>query len=413
MSDLPLQNIRIIDHTIAWAGPQGTHLLADMGAEVIKVEACNRPDIMRGGGRLAKKADKFWERGSWFIQLNRNKLGITVDLGKQEGKELYLKLVAVSDVVWDNFTPRVMPNLGLDYEELRKVKPDIIVLHQPGYGTSGPYRDAPAFGDCINAFSGLDDITGYPGGRPLRPGIAYGDPTSGFAAALAVLAALHYRSLTGKGQLIDVSHFEISSKAMDGLVEYAMNGRIQERMGNRDITMAPQGCYPCRGDDKWVVITIADDPEWKEFGRVLGNPEWTQDPRFATVEGRRQHHDELDRLIASYTSSHDRYEVMSLLQKAGIAAAPVLYPGELLTDTHFVQRGFFEESTHPYAGTQLLPGMLYKMSHTPCRIRFPAPLFGEHNRYVYNEILDLSEDDIEQLTKVEIIGDKPRFAGLE
>jgi crotonobetainyl-CoA:carnitine CoA-transferase CaiB-like acyl-CoA transferase len=381
-----------------------------MGAEVIKVEACSKPDVMRGGGRRARKADKFWERGSWFIQLNRNKLGITVDLSKKEGKELYLKLVAVSDVVMDNFTPRVMPNLGLDYEELRKVKPDIIVLHQPGYGTSGPYRDAPAFGDCINAFSGLDDITGYPDRPPLRPGIAYGDPTSGFAAALAVLAAVHYRSLTGKGQLIDVSHFEISSKAMDGLLDYAMNGRVQERTGNRDVAMAPQGCYPCRGDDKWVVISIASDDDWVEFGRALGNPKWTKDPRFATVVGRRQHHDKLDRLIAAWTSTHDRCEAMSLLQKAGIAAAPVLYPGELLTDTHFVQRGFFEESTHPYGGTQLLPGMLYKMSQTPCHIRFPAPLFGEHNRYVYQELLGLSDREIAELTEAGIIGSEPLFA---
>lgn len=410
MNDLPLQNIRIIDHTIAWAGPEGTRLLADMGAEVIKVESCTRPDVMRGGGRLLGIVDKFWERGAWFIQLNRNKLDITVDLSKKEGKELYLKLVAISDVVIDNFTPRVMPNLGLDYDELKKVKPDIIVVHQPGYGCSGPYRDAPAFGDCINAFSGLDDITGYPDGTALRPGIAYGDPTSGFAAALGILAALHYRSLTGKGQLIDISHFEITSKAMVGLIDYAMNGRVTARMGNRDATMAPQGCYPCLGDDKWVVITIADNDDWKKFGEALGDPEWCLDPRFATIEGRQQHHDELDKLIAVWTSCHDRYQVMSLLQAAGIAAAPVLYPGELLTDTHYAERGFFEKSVHPYAGTWLLPGMLCKMSHTPCGTRSPAPLLGEHNRYVYQELLGLSDDEIAELTEKGIIGTEPLYA---
>lgn len=408
MADLPLQNIRIVDHTIAWAGPQGTLMLADMGAEVIKVEACKRPDIARGGGRLISP-DKFWEKGPWFTPHNRNKLGITLDLSKKEGKELYFKLVKVSDVVIDNFTPRVMPNLGLDYEVLKKVKPDIIVVHQPGYGSSGPYKDAPAFGDTINAFSGLDNITGYPD-KFVRPCIAYGDPTSGFAAALSILAALHYRSLTGKGQLIDVSHLEITSKAMDGLLDYAINGRVQERIGNRDDIMAPQGCYPCQGEDEWVVITIASDHDWNEFGRVLGNPEWSKDLRFATATDRRAHHDELDRLIAAWTSLRDRYEVMDLLQKVGIAAAPVLHPGELLTNTHFVQRGFFEESNHPYAGTLLLQGISYKMSRTPCHIRLPAPLFGEHNRYVFQGILGLSEDDLAQLAKDGIIGDEPLYA---
>ncbi|MBA7687467.1 Succinyl-CoA:(R)-benzylsuccinate CoA-transferase subunit BbsF [subsurface metagenome] len=408
MTDLPLQTIRVIDHTIAWAGPQATGLLADMGAEVIKIEACQRPDSMRVGGRMLG-LDKFWERGHWFTLLNRNKLGITIDLKKKGGKELYFKLVKVSDVVIDNFTPRVMPNLGLDYEELKKVKPDIIVVRMPGYGTSGPYRDAPAYGPNISAFSGLVDITGYAGGPPMPINMAYGDPTAGFAAALAVLAAVHYRSLTGKGQFVDVSHLEILSKATDGVLDYAMNERIQKRIGNRNAFMAPQGCYPCRGDDKWVVITIADDQDWGEFGKALSSPEWTQDPRFATLKGRQQHHDELDRLIASWTSSRERYEVASLLQKAGIAAAPVLHPGEMLTDTHFVQRGFFEESTHPYAGAYLLSGMLCKMSHTPCHVRFPAPLFGEHNQYVFKEILGLSEDDIAQLNRDKITGNEPQY----
>ena len=200
MTELALQGLRIIDHTIAWAGPQGTLLLADMGAEVIKVESCNRPDVMRGGGFYGRSVQNFWETGPWFIQLNRNKLDITIDLGKPEGKALYLKLVKISDAIIDNFTPRVMPNLGLGYEDLVKVKPDIIMVHLPGYGSTGPYKDAPAYGDCINAFSGLDNITGYPDKPNIRPGIAYGDPTSGFAAAFGLLAALHYRQRTEIGR---------------------------------------------------------------------------------------------------------------------------------------------------------------------------------------------------------------------
>ena len=206
-----------------------------------------------------------------FIQLNRNKLGITIDLSQKAGKELYFKLVAVSDVVIDNFTPRVMPNLlGLDYEDRKKVKPDIIAVRMPGYGTSGPYKDAPAFGDCINAFCGLDDITGYPDGGPQRPGIAWGDPTSGLAAAFAILAAVHHRSVTGQGQYVEISHLEAATNAMDGLIDYAMNKRVQKRMANRDNFMAPQGCYPCKGDDQWIVITIADGSDWANFGAAPG-----------------------------------------------------------------------------------------------------------------------------------------------
>lgn len=409
MAHMPLEGIRVVDHTIAWAGPQATQLLADMGAEVIKIEAINRVDVMRGGGRRAGKDDKFWERGGWFIQLNRNKLDITIDLSQKAGKELYFKLVAISDVVIDNFTPRVMPNLGLDYEDLKKIKPDIIVLRMPGYGTTGPYRDAPAFGDCINAFCGLDDITGYPNGGPLRPGIAWGDPTSGIAAAFAILAAVHYRSVTGEGQYLEVSHLEASSNAMDGLLDYAMNRRVQKRMGNRDNFMAPQGCYPCKGDDQWITITIADDSDWVCFGTALGNPQWSKDPRFVTVAGRRKHHDELDKLIGTSTRSYDRYEIADLLQRAGIAAAPLLHPGELLKDPHYVERGFFEESDHPCEGKLLLPGMVYKMSETPCCVRTHAPLLGQHNEYVYKELLGLSKEEMEELTGKGIIGTEPLF----
>jgi crotonobetainyl-CoA:carnitine CoA-transferase CaiB-like acyl-CoA transferase len=409
MAALALKGIRIIDHTIAWAGPQGTLLLADMGAEVIKVEACNRPDVMRGGG-LSGRFPKFWETGPWFLQLNRNKLGITIYLGKPEGKALYLKLAKVSDAIIDNFTPRVMPNLGLDYEELKKMKPDIIMVHLPGYGSTGPYKDAPAYGDCINAFSGLDNITGYPDMPNMRPGIAFGDPTSGFAAAFGLLAALHYRQQTGKGQVIDVSHFEATSKAMTGLLDYAINRRIQRPMGNKDTRFAPQGCYPCLGDDRWVVITISSDKDWLVFTEILGNPEWVHDSRFATNAKRQENHEELDRLISAWTCKHERYEIMRLLQEAGIAAAPVLESGELLKDPQFEARSFYEASVHPYTGNKLLPGTAYKMSQTPGGTRWSAPLFGEHNEYVFKNILGLSSAEIEELTQKGIIGTEPSYA---
>ena len=410
MAGLPLEGIRILDHTIAWAGPQGTVVLADLGAEVIKIEALFRFDGMRYHGIRFGMKEKFWEKAPWFIQVNHNKLGITLDLSKERGKELYLKLVRISDVVINNFTPRVMPNLGLDYEQLCEVNPEIIMVSMPGYGCTGPYAHAPAFGDCINAFCGLDEITGYEDSPPMRPGIAYGDPTGGFSAALAVLSALHYRFKTGKGQCVDVSHFEASTKCMDWLLDVAINRRVRSRVGNRDDYAAPQGCYPCKGDDKWAAISITCDEEWRKFGGLLGLPDWSSDPRFATSAGRREHHDELDKHIAAWTSLHDRYEVMDLLQKAGLASAPMLYPGELPQDPHFASRGFFEEVDHPYAGKRLLPGVLAKMSESDCRIRFPAPLLGQHNEYVYQELLGLTDDEMDELAKDGIIGTEPSFA---
>jgi crotonobetainyl-CoA:carnitine CoA-transferase CaiB-like acyl-CoA transferase len=411
MTEFALKGLRIIDHTIAWAGPQGTLLLADMGAEVIKVESCTHPDVMRGGGSVFGRGNpKFWEMGPWFLQLNRNKLDITIDLSKPEGKALYLKLVTISDAIIDNFTPRVMSNLGLSYEELKKVKSDIVVVHLPGYGSTGSYKDAPAYGDCINAFSGLDNITGYPDKPNMRPGIAYGDPTSGFAAAFGLLSALHYRQRTGKGQVIDVSHFEATSKAMVGLLDYAINRRIQQPMGNKDARFAPQGCYPCKGDDKWVVITIASERDWLEFIKILNNPEWAYDSRFATSANRKEYHEELDKLIGAWTCQHNNYEIMRLLQEVRIAAAPVLESGELIKDPHFEARGFYETSIHAYTGTKLLPGTAYKMSRTAGGTRWSAPLFGEHNDYIFKDLLRLSDAEIAELTQKGVIGTEPSYA---
>jgi crotonobetainyl-CoA:carnitine CoA-transferase CaiB-like acyl-CoA transferase len=410
MERLPLEGIRILDHTIAWAGPQATVILADMGAEVLKIEPTLRFDGLRYMGLdHSGTKEKFWEKSSWFIQVNRNKLGLTLDLSQEKGKELYLRLVKISDVVINNFTPRVMPNLGLDYERLREVKPDIIMASMPGYGCTGPYKDASAFGDCMNAFCGLDDITGHEGEPPMRLGIAYGDPTSGFAAALAIVAALRYRFKTRKGQFLDISHMEAVSKGMDGLIDYAMNKRVQKRMGNKDKYAAPQGCYPCRGTDKWAVISIATDEEWDSFCRAIDDPEWSRDARFTTFADRWEYHEELDKHVATWTSSHDRYEVMDLLQKAGVAAAPVLYPGELLEDSHYKSREFFEEADHPHAGAKLLPGMICKMSDSPCRTRFPAPCLGQHNQYVFQELLGLTDEEMSEITDAGIIGTEPQF----
>jgi len=410
MGRLPLDGITIIDHTVAWAGPQGTVVLAGLGAEVIKIESPNRFDGMRYHGIRFGMLDTFWERAPWFIQVNHNKLGITLDLNQEKGKALYLKLVQISDVVINNFTPRVMPNFGLGYERLRQAKPDIIMVSMPGYGCTGPYRNAVAFGDCINAFCGLDEITGYEGGPPMRPGIAYGDPTGGFAAALAVLSALYYRQKTGRGQFVDVSHFEAASKCMDWTLDYAMNGRIRSRMGNRDDYAAPQGCYPCRGEDRWVVISITSDEEWRTFCDITEHEAWSRDPRFINASGRWEHHEALDRLIAAWTGPQDRYAVMAKLQKAGLAAAPVLYPGELPEAPQFQARGFYERVEHPHAGTRWLPGMIGRMSGVDLKIRYPAPLFGQHNDYVYRELLGVTEQEMVELTAEGVIGRRPTFA---
>ncbi len=415
-----LRGLRVIDLSQVFAGPYATKLLGDMGAEVIRVECAARSGRggvlprMRPGGVFGSSfphgdtGERSYNRFAYYNEVNRNKLAITLDLSKPLGVEIFKKLVKISDAVVENFTPRVMENFGLDYPALNKVNPQLIMLSMSGYGGDGPYRDHVAYGEGIEAMVGLSHLAGYPDDGPLRPGVAYADATSGLHATFALLAALRYRRLTGKGQHIDLSMREAVTPLLgEFIMDYAINHRVAKRMGNRHPSMAPHGCYRCRGDDSWVAIAVSCDEEWRSLRNAMGNPPWAGEERFATLGGRLENLEELDRLIEGWTSQYDHRQLMEALQRAGVRVGAVLNVAELVQDPHLGQRGFFEQLTHPEAGTHLYPGVSWKMSATPGSLRLPAPRFGEHNQYVFGELLGMSEGQILKLAEEGITASEP------
>ena len=419
MTTLPLNGIRVIDLSRWFAGPMAGRLLGDMGAEVIKIESLRQMDPWRGpvvyDDRMSpryptgKSMERPYNCSGGFNLQNRNKYGVTLALDTPQGKEIFKKLVKIGDVVLENYSPRVMENFGLDYPVLKELNPQIIMISLPALGGTGPDKDYVAFGQTIDCMSGMAYLTGYIGEEPmLESGLAYGDPLSGMNAAFAILAAMHHRRKNGEGMHIDLSQVEgLIAFQADAIMDYTMNGRVRERMGNRHPSMAPHGCYRCQGEDEWVVIAIPSDAAWQRFCQAVGQPSWVEDPRFSDVLSRYQNQDELNKLIEGWTSNHDHYEVMRILQAADIPAGPVLDAKELVEEPHLNERGFFKMVTHPEAGTHPYIGMYAKFSKTPGGIRMPAPCLGEHNQYVFGELLGLSREEMAQLEQDKVIGTIP------
>ena len=416
MAGLPLSGIRVLDLTQPYAGPTCTRILSDLGAEVIKLEGLKRTDITR----LLVIADNdshddFWNRMGYFLYRNAGKKSLTLDFNEPDAVELLKRLIPHMDVVAESFTPRVMAQHGLAYESLRNIKPDLIMIALSGYGQNGPWRDYSAYGMGLEPASGISSFTGYRGGEPLRTGISFTDPYSGIAGAGAVLAALHYGRRTGKGQFIDLSEQEAAIPIGGyALMDYALNGREPERIGNRSPWFAPQGCYPCRGEDNWLVLTVRDDAEWQAFCEAVGQPKWAGDERFADVLGRHRHHDELDELIAFWTREQGHIEAMHLLQAAGVTAAAVLNPKEVLLDPHLRERGYFETIDQPDVGPRPVPRQTgARFSAFDVSTRAPAPKLGEHNKEILQGLLGLSDEEISGLQEQNIIGDRPELAAGE
>ncbi len=409
---LPLEGIRVVDLSHVYAGPTCTRILAELGADVIKVEAAMRFDITRGliltdndhGGQP-------WNRASYFAVRNAGKRAITLDLSNEKGIDLLKRLIGLSDVLVESFTPRVMKAFGLDYEAVRGVKPDIVMLSMSGYGQTGSQTDYSAYGMGLEPASGISQLTGYRDGPPIRSGISFTDPIAGVMAAGAVLAALHYRGRTGKGQFIDLSEQEAAIPLIGAaLMDYVMNGRLTERQGNRSAVAAPQGCYRCRGDDRWLVISIESDEEWASFCRAAGHPQWETDERFADILARHEHHDALDELIEGWTREQDAYEAFHLLQRAGVKAAPVLDGKDMLLDPHFKERGHFDVLDFPIIGRRPVHRHLVaKFDGFEARPQRPAPLLGEHNAEVLQGLLGLSDDEMAALEEEKVIGTAPEL----
>jgi benzylsuccinate CoA-transferase BbsF subunit len=377
MTDSVLKGIRILDFTRVLAGPYATRILADFGAEVIKIQS-----------RLPREEDGF-ARGydnTW----NRNKLGITLDMSKPNGIALTKRLVSLSDAVVENFTPRVMANWGLDYQNLKKIKPDIIMLSLSTMGATGSYRDYAGFGPTIQALSGLTRLTSYPGGPPLGPGTAYADHIAALFACLALLGALEYRRETGEGQHIDISQVEAMASLLgDAFVP------VKET--------SFQGVYRCRGEDRWCAVTIATDEEWRIFKEALGSPSWAGDKRFATLTNRLNNKEKLDELIEGWTKEHTAEEVMALLQKSGVAAGVVQSAADLANDPQLRERGFFIELDHPEVGKTVSDASPVRLSDTPARYTRAASLPGQDNDYVYGELLGLSKQEMAELRQRGVI----------
>ena len=414
MAGLPLHGIRILDLGSAWAIPIATRHLALLGAEVIHIESCARPDISRFGMHAENTVDgMFWETGVRHNLINVNKKAITLDLGHPSGARVFKELVKVSDVVAENFAPRVMRNLGLDYEALRGVKPDIIMISSSGFGGSGPWAHYGAWGMGMEPTAGISHLTGYSDGPPLKSLVPYTDIISSMHGALAVLIALDYRRRTGRGQWIDLSQNEAGAQQIgEAIMDYTMNGRVGTRIGNRHPSVAPHGVYRCRGNDKWVVIAVSCDEEWQALCDAMGDPPWTREERFSHALSRWHHQQELDELIEGWTIERDHYEVMQTLQQAGVPAGAVLTPRELLLDPHLKERGYFQTLSHPrlegmeHVGRRPYLGMPWKMSKTEITFQ-RSPLFAEHNDYAFRELLGMSEEEVAELEGEGVIGTRP------
>lgn len=393
----PLSGVRVADFTWVWAGPFCTLQLAHLGAEVIRVESALRPCVTR---LLPPWPDGIpgLDRSGYFNQYNQGKLSLALDLKHPEAVAVAKDLVRVSDVVCENFAAKVMDRLGLGYDELRKVRPDIIMISMSGYGATGPQSHYVSYGPAQVPLSGLSSLTGYRGFPPMHVGISYGDPTAGLHGAFAVLAALWHREATGEGQFIDLSQWETTICVLpEAVVEYGWHGTQPERNGNRDPWMVPHGIFRCAGEQRWVAIAVRDDAEWERLAQAMGRIDLAQDPALATLAGRLRRVEQIESAVEAWTRTLSPREATEILQQHGIPAFPCFDSRDLAEDEHLRTEGFFVELDHPEVGRKLHLGVPWRMSRTPCGIERSAPLLGQHTAYVLGELLGYDDVRIQQL----------------
>ena len=414
-----LHDVRIVDLGSAWAGPMAGQLLADMGAEVIKVESRARMDGMRLGRPMIPIPDHGedlagGDRGLWpelqpvFHGLNRNKLSVTLNLRTDDGRAILRRLASVSDVVLSNFSPGVLQRLGMDYDSLSRVKPDIIVAAMPAFGDTGPLSDMVAYAPIIQAMSGMMSLVGYPPdeGEPLVGELqaAWSDTVAALCAALGVVAAIRHRNRTGCGQYVEAAHLE-GTAALLGvpMLQQQMTGQTPTPAGNDDTDFAPHNNYPCAGDDAWVSIAVGSETEWRVLAGVLGDDGFAEDPRFADAVSRWRNRRALDDLVAHWTRARTPEEVTGVLQKAGVAAMPVMNIADQFADPHLNARETYVEIDHPHVGAEMLYGVPWLFSGTPGSVRTPAPLLGQHNEYVLTELLGMDDATVCRLSDEQVV----------
>jgi crotonobetainyl-CoA:carnitine CoA-transferase CaiB-like acyl-CoA transferase len=414
-TELPYAGLRVLDLTAFWAGPSATHVLAMLGAEVIHVESTTRPDGARMIAGIPVTEDQWWEKCPIFRALNTNKKGVTVDFQTERGRELLRKLIAASDVLVENYTPRVLDQIGLDYEQVRALRPDIVMVRMPGFGLTGPMRDNPAFGYVIEDAAGLTWLTGHPDASPVEP-YTLGDPNAGLHALNGLLLALEHRRRTGEGVLVEAAMVEAAvSIAAAQPIEYSASGTVLQRDGNRGPLAAPQNLYLSADTDEfgrldaWVAVAVATDQQWAALAGALGDPAWAADPGLSTIAGRRARHDDIDEHLGAWCATRTRDEIVESLWAAGVPVAKVLQPHRQAELPQLQARGFFEVTEHPVGPPARQSTIPMRLSDGPARFhRSPAPLLGEHNHEVLGE-LGVDAAEIADLEAAGIIGRAPRM----
>ena len=386
--------LKILAFCWAVVGPLTMKFFADHGATVIRVETSKRPCTMRSSAPYKDNIPNY-NKGGYFNYYNSNILSLSLNMQLPEAREIAKKLAVKCDVFMENYTPGVIEKWGLDYEELKKIKPDVIMLRQSGYGSWGPYANLPAFGMVLVPIAGLPNFIGWPGKEPLPVGVsAYTDCISPRLASATLIAALDYRNKTGKGQLLDLSQFETAIYfIVPGVLEYISTGREPERIGNASPYAAPHGVYPCQGDDRWCTIAVFNDEEWQSLCREIGKPEYIKDPRFKTIDERKQNEDELNKLVSDWTVNLTAEDVMTRLQAAGVPAGVVENTADLYNDPQLRKRNIYWEMNHPEMGMFTHLGQSFQLSKTPARAYSPSPLLGEHTEYICTEILGMSDEE--------------------
>lgn len=391
----PLQGVRVVELTKVWAGPYAGKLFSFLGAEVIRVESEGSLDVTRTYG----VADI--NKAPGFQAVNPQKLSVQIDMKTPEGIQLILDLVSKADILIENLRPGAVKRLGLGYDKVKAVKPDIIYTSMGMYGTEGPLSYQTGYAPCFAALGGLSSLVGYEGGAPAGMNIRYADSTFGALAAYASLVALRHRRRTGAGQFIDVSAVEcMASMIGDTVMDFALNGTIHACDGNRHSGMAPHGAYPCR-DGEWISIAIGSESAWQALTRAMGQPELAQHPKFNALAQRLAHVDELDRLISAWTLAYDAATLAAQLQRVGIAAGKSQSSVDLIADQQLWARDFYHEVSSSDGATRPIVGPGWKMSRGAA-ITDAAPRLGEHNAYIFGEVLGLSVEEQQRLVEAGI-----------
>jgi benzylsuccinate CoA-transferase BbsF subunit len=395
---LPLQDVKVLSFGTGGVVPDAGKIFGELGADVIKIESKDNLDFMRTIGPDMNNIAQFNEA-------NRNKRSFGVNLKTEKGKELVSRLVKWTDILLENFRGGVMRSLGFDYDNVRKLNPQIIYVSSQGFGGGGPFSDFQAYGPMLSAASGMLSIWAQPDDPyPVGSNSPLPDHMASKHAVIAALAALDYRRRTGKGQYIDMAQTEVAVSLIgEHYLDYTYNNRIAKPTGNRSIYAAPHGCYPCKGADEWCAIAVFNDEEWRCFCHVLGDPAWTSDPEFAGLQNRLKNVEELDKHIREWTSGLDAHVVMEVLQAAGVAAGVVQRAPDTLADPQLKWLGSTVELDHPVSGKRLYPGVPFKMSGAQPVQSTAAPLLGQHTEEICRDLLKMSGEETQRLVKEDIL----------